>query len=153
MRARKTTLMRSRATTLLNYTALFSSRFVHPRTFKFFRSLFTTFSRAMSPCMDAFSYWCFEPSQPQRITSGLLHGRCLFFFLPWLAEFSGVVLDWFSLSRQTTFYGRVTHTTGRHAHTIVEDNRLFKVMGQEFLQHILSLRVTTGSNIPTSWLT
>ena len=92
MRARKTTLMRSRATTLLNYTALFSSRFVHPRTFKFFRSLFTTFSRAMSPCMDAFSYWCFEPSQPQRITSGLLHGRCLFFFyLGWL---SLAVLYW-----------------------------------------------------------
>ena len=61
--------------------------------------------------------------------------------LPRLTEFSGVVLSCFKLSRWTIFYGKITHTTGRLAHTKARGNYSFKVMGQETCQYIIVLRL------------
>ena len=45
-------------------------------------------------------------------------------------------------------YGRVTHTTGRLARTVVQGNCLFKVMGQEtcqYMRNFLCLRIHVRS--------
>ena len=58
-----------------------------------------------------------------------MHGCC--HDLPWLNEFSGVVLSCVTLSRQTIGTEVLLSLTGRLAKTVVQGNCLFKVMGQE----------------------
>ena len=68
-----------------------------------------------------------------------MHRRC--HVLPWLIEFSGVVLNCFTISRWTLFYGSITHTTGILAHTTIQGN----CVGQEnWLQPVTALSVHQG---------
>ena len=66
-----------------------------------------------------------------------MHGRC--HDLPWLNEFSGVVLTSFMLSRQTSWTEVLLSWRGRLAQTIVRGNCLFKVTGQEKCEYTMTM--------------
>ena len=70
-------------------------------------ALFTTFSRAVSRCMGA---------------------AVCYASLEWVQRRCTELLHAFS---QDCLNGSITHTTGRLVYTLVQGNRLFKVMGQE----------------------
>ena len=54
-------------------------------------------------------------------------------FWPWLSEFSGVVLTYFSLDY---FHGCIAHKKpGRLVQAVVQGNSSFSVMGQETCEH------------------
>ena len=66
-----------------------------------------------------------------------MHDLCR--VLPWLIEFSGVLLSCFTLSRQTSVTELISHTAGSLANAIRQSNCLFKVMGEESCQYLMAL--------------
>ena len=66
-----------------------------------------------------------------------MRGRCHTW--PWLIEFSGVVLNCFTLSRLTIFPDASHPKTGRLVQPIVQDNSLLSVVGQEMCSSHVAL--------------
>ena len=79
----------------------------------------------------------------------IVHGRS--HDLPWLIEFSSVVLSCFVPSRYTCCYGSFTHTTGRLKQTIiVQSNCLFIVMSKELVNRCQKVWGYSGFFFPHS---
>ena len=66
-----------------------------------------------------------------------MHDLC--HVLPWLIEFSGVLLSCFTLSRQTFVTELISHTAGSLANAIRQGSCLFKVVSQETCQYLVAL--------------